>query len=222
MNIIKHLDFFDPITTLNGPVHIIGIGAVGSCVAEQLTRLGIEEITIYDFDTVSEHNITNQIYFYDQIGMPKDKALSDILWKINPRLKINCKGKYTDQKLSGYIFLCVDNIDLRRDITTAQKYNPYIRAVFDFRMRLTDAQLYAADWTNPKQKEALLNSMAFTHEEAKDATPTNACGTTLSVNPTVRILVSYGIANFINFIRNNILHKTILFDGFSFLTDAYK
>ena len=62
MNLSKSLEYFDPINDLEGAIHIIGIGAMGSRVAELLVRLGIQRIHIWDFDTVEDKNITNQLY----------------------------------------------------------------------------------------------------------------------------------------------------------------
>lgn len=222
MNLSKHLDFFDPLTMLKGSIHIIGCGAIGSTVAEMLTRMGIVELHLWDFDIVSTHNLTNQNFRHKDIGTPKVDALTDILTDINPNLKIIKYPKgYTDEPLSGYVFLCVDNIDLRREICKAQQYNPHVRAIFDFRMRLTDAQHYAADWSDKKQIENLLKTMAFTHEEAKEATPVNACGTTLNIIPTVRVIVSYGLANFINFVKTGEIKTIILADAFHYILDAF-
>ena len=183
MNIAKSYDFFHP-EDCKGRIHIIGCGAIGSTLAEELVRYGIEKITLYDFDTVESHNIANQIYTEADIGKTKVQALSEYLLKINPELsnhlKVVEKG-YVNQRLSGYVFLCVDNIELRRKIVEENQHNQFILGVFDFRMRLTDAQHYAADWSNETEVRSLLNSMNFSHEEAKQETPVSACNLTLSV-----------------------------------------
>ena len=49
MNLIKCVDFFDP-TTITEETHIIGCGAVGSTLAEMLTRMGCTNIHLYDFN----------------------------------------------------------------------------------------------------------------------------------------------------------------------------
>lgn len=222
MNLNKHLEFFDPINTIKAPIHIIGCGAIGSTVAEMLTRMGISELYLYDFDVVSPHNIANQMFYQCDIAHLKLDAIQNILVSINPDIKLNLYKKgYTNQPLSGYVFLCVDNIDLRREIAEENKYNPNIKAMFDFRMRLTDAQHYAADWSNKDSIDAFIKTMQFTRDEAKEATPINACGSTLNIIPTVRTIVSLGLGNFINFIKNNKLKRMILADSFSFIVDAF-
>ena len=61
MNLVKSQDYFSPLL-VKKRCHIIGCGSVGSTIAELLARLGITNISLYDFDTVSSHNLANQIY----------------------------------------------------------------------------------------------------------------------------------------------------------------
>lgn len=218
MDLSKSYEFFKP-DMLKSRVHIIGCGAIGSTVAENLVRFGITKITLYDFDTVEAHNIANQMFRHTDIGKLKIDALAEYLTEINPEcaadLKLVKEG-WTGQRLSGYVFLCVDNIDLRREIATVCKENTFVKGMFDFRMRLTDAQHYAADWSDQKMVETFIKSMAFSHDEAKEATPVSACNITLSVVPTVREVVALGVSNFINFVKGGPLKKMILIDAFAF------
>lgn len=222
MDLNKHYEFFNPLA-IEQSIHIIGCGAIGSNLATQLTRLGCSKIHLYDFDTVEEHNITNQAFMALQLKLLKTKALKQLLLNINPACDITLhdKGWVPDTPLSGYVFICTDSIESRKAIVLENQYNPLIEAFFDFRMRLTDAQHYAAKSTNIKQMTNLLTSMDFTHEEAKEATPLSACGTTLSVLPTIWQIVSLGVTNFINLIRKNELKFMILTDAFSYTVDAY-
>jgi len=153
------------------------------------------------------------------VGISKVEAVANMLCRINPEIKEDLilePNGYTDQFLDGYVFLAVDNIELRKKIVQANKFNTEIKAMFDFRTRLTDAQHYAADWSNSKHKEAMLNSMNFSHDEAVEETPMTACGTILGVAPTVRTICSYGVTNFINFIKEGKLKIMILADAFNF------
>jgi molybdopterin/thiamine biosynthesis adenylyltransferase len=223
MNLNKSYDFFQPETCAER-LHIIGCGAIGSTVAENLVRLGLTNISLYDFDTVEAHNIANQMYRQKDIGQLKVNALRDMLIEINPAVAHSIKTfdmGYENQRLSGYVFLCLDNIDTRREITQKCEGNQYIKAVFDFRMRLSDAQHYAADWSDYSMRQNLLNTMNFTHEEALAETPLSACNLPLSVAPTVRMICAAGVSNFINFVKGNGLRKLILIDAFSYSIDAF-
>lgn len=221
MNLNKHREFFDP-DKFEDEIHIIGCGAVGSTIAEQIARLGIKKVHLYDFDNVSEHNITNQMFLNDQIGNEKVGSIAWIMHHINPQIETrqHPKGWKPGTPLAGYVFLAVDNIDTRKEIIKDNLFNPNIKAMFDTRMRLTDAQAFAAKWT-PEGKKFLQDTMNFTREEAAKSTPVSACGTSLSVTPTVRIICSYAIANLINVLLNKPITKTILIDAFNMTVDAF-
>lgn len=217
MDISKHMDFYNPMIDFKDQIHIIGCGAIGSTLAEMLTRMGFEELHLYDFDIVTEHNIANQMFNSKDIGQLKTFCIAYHCKLINPDIKIFKHDKGWDgQPLKGYVFLAVDNIDLRRQIATDNKYNQQIKGMFDFRMRFSDAQHYGADWHDPKAVEAFIGTMQFTHEEAKAETPISACGTSLNIITTVRIICSYGLCNFINFIKEGKIKKMVLIDGFKF------
>ena len=214
MNINKHVDYFNPLSDLKHPITIIGCGAIGSTVAVMLARMGIPNIKLYDFDIVTAHNIANQTFRHKDINETKPKALREILEEINPEIEVVINGEYNQQKLSGHVFLAVDNIDLRRKIATDNKDNLYIKAMYDFRMRLIDAQHYAADWQDKNSVNTFIASMQFSHEDAKAETPTNACGTSLNIITTVNGIVSLGLQNFIHYTKTGDIKKCILLNQF--------
>lgn len=223
LNLVKSYDFFKP-ESIRERIHIIGCGSVGSTVAELLVRFGLTRLVLYDFDIVEPKNLANQMYRQEHVGKPKVEALVEMLCEINPEIKTTIKTipeGYTDQKLSGYVFLCVDNINLRRDIAVAYKGNPYIKAMFDFRTRLADAQHYAANWNDIKMVDDFINSMNFSHEEAMAETPVSACNISLSVAPTIRVISAIGVANFVNFAKGTKLMRFIHLDAFGFVLDAF-
>lgn len=218
MNLAKSFEFFDP-ETCKGRIHIIGCGSVGSTVAELLARFGLVNFNLYDFDTVEEHNLVNQMFIVDDIGELKVEATFKHLVDINPEIQKTAKlyaNGYTGQKLAGYVFLCVDNIDLRRKIVEENRYNPNIKAMFDFRTALTNGQHYAANWSDDNHINALLDTMDFSHEEAEKNVPMSACKVSLCVAPTVRLVSMVGVTNFINFVKDGNIATCILTDPFTF------
>lgn len=224
MDLSKSYEYFQP-DQIDGRVHIIGCGSVGSTLAENLARCGVTKFTLWDFDLVEPHNIVNQIFRLQDVNRPKTEALLDILCEINPDIRdetrLKSKG-WNGEQLSGFVFLCVDNIELRKKIVEQHMDNLNVRAMFDFRTRLEDAQHYAADWSDPQMKEDFYNTMNFTHDEAAEETPTSACGITLGVCPTVRIICAYGVCNFMNFCKGKPMQKVVLADAFRFDLMAFQ
>ena len=214
MDLSKSYEFLQP-DKVRDRIHIIGCGAIGSTIGELLAKAGFTKITLYDFDHVESHNIANQMYTEQDIGKEKVVALAERMCAINPEMKRDLKLEHKGwdgQTLTGYVFLAVDNIDLRRRIATENKDNMMVKGMFDFRMRLTDAQHYAADWREPAMIEAFLASMNFTQEEGKTETPVSACNMELSFFATVASIVSAGVMNFVRFVKGEGIKKMILAD----------
>lgn len=223
MDLSKSYDFFNP-NKEDSRIHIIGCGSVGSTLAENLARCGVTKMTLWDFDSVEEHNIVNQMFRQSDIGKPKVEALRDILMDINPAIKNDVVLKprgWQGEMISGVIFLAVDSIELRRKIVEQHMNSQFVKAVFDFRTLLESAQHFAADWSDYKQRQNLLNSMDFSDEDADRATPVSACGVTLGVATTVRIICALGVDNYINFVKGNGIKKLVIADGFNFTLDAF-
>lgn len=223
IDLSKSYEYFQPEKN-NGKIHIIGCGSVGSVVAENIARAGITKFVLWDFDKVESHNLANQMFVRKHIGKLKTDALLEILEDINPEIKHHAKTKpkgWNGEALSGYVFMCVDDIDVRRQIVESQMHNTQIKALFDFRTGLEDAQHYAADWSDEKMKNDLLATMDFTNEEAEAATPVSACNIALSVAPTVRVICALGVANFMNVWNGREIKKMILSNSFQFAIDVF-
>ena len=217
MDLKKQLEFFNPNDHSNEEIHIIGVGAIGSHLVEMLVRMGFEDIHIYDFDEVTPHNLANQMYFATQIEDTKLDAIAETCTNINPdcELHLHHDGWKPKTRLTGHIFLAVDNIDLRRSIFEENKDNMNIVSFSDYRMGLMDAQHYFACTQNDKDKIKFESTLQFSHEEAKNATPVSACGTSLNVIPTVRVITALGIANWMNFCKRTQYRTMISMNTFN-------
>jgi tRNA threonylcarbamoyladenosine dehydratase len=76
-------------------IAIIGVGGVGSWVAEALARSGIGRITLVDLDDVCVSNVNRQIQALDgTVGKPKVEALAERLRKIHPTCDIRPWSKF--------------------------------------------------------------------------------------------------------------------------------
>ncbi len=69
---------------------VIGVGGVGSWVAEALARTAIGELTLIDFDNLAESNVNRQIHaLSDTLGQAKVSALEERIAQINPFCKVH-------------------------------------------------------------------------------------------------------------------------------------
>ncbi len=71
-------------------VCVIGIGGVGSWVAEALARSGVGEITLVDLDVVSMSNVNRQVHALSHSeGIRKTTVMAERIIAINPDCKVN-------------------------------------------------------------------------------------------------------------------------------------
>lgn len=70
-------------------VLVVGIGGVGSWVAEALARSGIGRLTLIDLDHVAESNTNRQIHALDgNFGKAKVSAMAERITAINPACQV--------------------------------------------------------------------------------------------------------------------------------------
>jgi len=68
---------------------VVGVGGVGSWVAEALARMGVAELTLIDLDQVAESNINRQIQALSStLGMAKVEALRRRIADIHPGCQV--------------------------------------------------------------------------------------------------------------------------------------
>ena len=81
----------------NAHVAIVGIGGVGSWVAEALARSGVGRITLIDFDQVAESNINRQIQAVQaSIGHAKVDAMRERILSYFPECQVTCVEAFAE------------------------------------------------------------------------------------------------------------------------------
>lgn len=89
---------------INSRVAIAGLGGLGSNVAISLARAGIGKLFLVDHDTVDITNLNRQQYFTEDIGRKKTEALSAIIRKINPVIKLETADAYVTEENALSLF----------------------------------------------------------------------------------------------------------------------
>ena len=107
-------------------VLIIGIGGVGGECALSLTRSGIKDIVIIDYDVVDITNINRQVVAYHStIGKKKVDVLENIIKDINPECNVikydtfldkNNIKEIFDKETPDFIIDCCDSKDTKKEI----------------------------------------------------------------------------------------------------------
>lgn len=87
---------------INKKILLIGLGAIGSFLAETLVRGGIRDITLSDGDYVEAGNLCRASFEMNSIGDSKASALADKLERISPFCAVKQEGEWYENGL----FLC--------------------------------------------------------------------------------------------------------------------
>jgi len=100
-------------------VAVVGIGGVGSWVAEALARSGVGEISLFDLDDVCVTNSNRQIHAHvGNIGRAKVEAMAERIRAINPACTVHAvadfvtretMAEYITEQLDGVID-CIDSV----------------------------------------------------------------------------------------------------------------
>ena len=209
LDVQRHIELFDPYT-FNTPIHVIGCGATGSWLVLQLAKLGIkgELINAWDFDHVEEHNIPNQAFGLHDIGRSKALSIeSQVVDMTGSHIKIHDK-KYTNQRLSGIVFLMVDSMSERKRIWEESiKMKSAVKLLIEPRMGLDMGRIYNVlpmDSTHHERYE----DCYYTDDEAD----VSACGTSLTVITSAMATASWCTRQLINFNDGTELDNEILID----------
>lgn len=83
----------------NANILVIGIGGVGSWVAEALARTGLSTIALMDMDEVCLSNVNRQIHaLTDNVGQSKIAVMGERLKQINPDINIDLIEDFLDKE----------------------------------------------------------------------------------------------------------------------------
>jgi hypothetical protein len=186
----RHAAWFNP-AHANCRVIVIGCGAVGSNAALLAARMGFTKFAIWDKDIVEPHNLPNQAYDVEHIGMAKVDALEAVLKRFNPEIDVQKHNEFftkdTQIDESGPMILATDSFDSRRVIAEAFNMNIAVQGVFEIRLGFDFGQVNLVDNLDSEQVEIWLNSLGDDKTTPEGPCNRKICGTL--VYNTVSFLV---------------------------------
>lgn len=131
--------------TLATPITIIGAGAVGGTAAFFLSKMGMCNIKLFDFDDVDMVNMNCQMFGLHNIGQPKVDAIASTVeqWcgsKVNANNK-----KFTPNdwaSLEGIVLSGADSMAVRKEVFEAWQKAPATTHLIDTRMSIEYLTVY--------------------------------------------------------------------------------
>ena len=207
MDLRRHMELFNP-EEFKTPVTIIGAGATGSFVAYQLAKMGIEDITVYDFDKVEPHNVPNQLFGLKDVGMQKVVALAGKIFD-DTGIAINIHDeKFTTQRLAGVVIMQVDSMSERSRIFNQHIFmKPQVKHVIDSRMGLDMGRIYNINPVDMKESKRYQDSL-YGDEESE----VSACGASMTVITSAMNIASIVARQVINWHNEVDLNNEIMVD----------
>lgn len=142
---------------------IVGAGAIGSFTTIALSKMGMTVATVYDFDSLENHNFANQMYPVSQIDKPKVDALKAVAKDFGDCDIQAIKGPWTpDNAVIGDIVIsAVDNMDIRKALW--EYYKDRCSLFIDGRMGAYVIKVFGVDTKNLEARayyESTLHSQA--------------------------------------------------------------
>lgn len=144
----RQLDLAPP-DSLKIPITVIGTGGIGSFTVLSLAKMGCTDITVFDDDTVENHNLPNQFFREEDIGKPKVEALKEIVKSFTGTEITAMNEKFEKQPLKNIIIVAVDTMDVRIKIWDKVKYNSQISLYIDSRMGAEVMNIFTVIPTDP-------------------------------------------------------------------------
>lgn len=198
----KQSDLID-VLRFDKPIHILGVGALGSWIAFFLLKMGFKNIHIYDYDNIEEHNLPNQMFMENQIGKSKLDAIEEIYknFFIDEDLRITKHyGKLNADSnlLKGIVFCAVDSMKSRKELFERFcKYSTKITLWIEGRLSLYGAYVY----TVPNSSQEFYKFYENTFYEDTEA-EVSACGISQTALPAAVNAASIMIMNMIEFTKD--------------------
>lgn len=148
VNFMRHASYFGPEDASDKSLTIIGAGATGSWVALIAAKMGWHNFSIWDSDLVESHNLPNQVYGVEHIGMQKVDALEQVLKTFNPQCSVTKHNEFfigtnLDHKetLEDYVYVAVDSLSARKDIISNCLHLPFTDLIFETKMGFQHAEI---------------------------------------------------------------------------------
>jgi molybdopterin-synthase adenylyltransferase len=173
---LRQRDIIPPDRLATCKATVIGVGAIGRQIAQQLASIGVPTLQLVDFDTVEPVNLACQGYFEDDLGRPKVQATADLVQQLNHQLEVQTLNERfrRSTQIGNVLFCCVDKIETRQLIWDAVRDRVAFFA--DGRMSAeTIRVLVAADPASRKHYPTTLFAAGEAHVGACTARSTIFC-----------------------------------------------
>lgn len=169
---LRYSGLIDPSVLASVTLSIVGVGAVGRQLALMLAASGARDVTLFDDDTVEDHNMGTQGYWPVDIGEHKVTATAQVM-EVAGDLPAGTVAQVPERvnahtKLPGIVMCCVDSMRARRMVAMSMlrhMTDPGSPCLIDARMLAENINVYQAEGEGGL--EAYLDAL-YSDEDASD------------------------------------------------------
>ncbi len=217
INTLRHREIFDADEYADKPIVVVGAGAIGSRVAENLVSTGLTSLTFIDFDVVESHNLANQLYTRRDIGMPKIEALKrwaidkcgqdavDRMTFINGKVDRHTTGWFEGAHV---VISCVDSFSGRREVMERAKAG-WADMFIDTRMATGHCVQHMVRVDDNTAVEAWQATLG---EDGGEQYERSACGSSLTVGATAQTIGAITAWSVMNYLRTQYVEPILRAD----------
>lgn len=179
-------------------VTIGGAGGIGSWVAFFLGRIGFK-LLLCDDDKVEIHNLGGQLFNFNQLNIPKVRAVSEMINLYSNRTPHTTLERITESSFIGANFIsCFDNMKARSDAFKQWKIcNPDKGIFIDGRLTGEQLQIFCIRRTDQDAITNYEDNYLFDDSEVEDV----AC-TLKQTTHSAAMIASHIVGFFTNHIAN--------------------
>lgn len=203
---LRGLDFLNPEVEGKNKITIIGVGATGSFISLALGKMGFSDITVFDHDSVEIHNIPNQFYPLEAVGVRKVDALASVMSQFTGMTPKTNATRWQNGQVSEIVISAVDSMACRKEIWEKCKYNLNVKAFINPRMGGEVMKLYVVNPCNPADIEL------YEKHLHTDANSSRVACTAQTIIYNVLVISGFVAAHVKKVVKNEPYEREIIFD----------
>jgi molybdopterin/thiamine biosynthesis adenylyltransferase len=186
------------------PVHLVGVGSLGTAIGLLLAKSEITQIYIYDDDVVELKNIRNQLYPDFLVGVPKVEAFSWVLDALaHTRTRAHRQRVSSIATTTAAVICAVDNMATRRALYETAGQAPLF---VDGRVGGDVTRLYFIRHGDAEERRFYESTLYDDSEASQDP-----CLTAATVH-TCWSAASLIVSTLLKFLRGEPIPREIIFD----------
>ncbi len=192
----------------NIKIDVVGVGATGSYLVWFLSKIGFENIHVWDDDKIMEENIPNQCFFTQHEHQHKVDAVYQMVKQGSGIEVVRHKEKVMGgEQLGPIIFLLTDTMSSRKEIWKKSiKFNLNVDLMIETRMGANNGRIYTINPIKESHISGWENTL-YDDDQAQES----LCGTSSSIAPTAGMVANMAVWQLINWCNSEKIDNEIIF-----------